>query len=88
VAVVATGLLLGVSRLEWGLLVLAMVVVWTAEIVNTALEFLGDATTADRHPLVAAAKDAAAGAVLVAAVGAALIGALVLAPRLAALWRP
>jgi diacylglycerol kinase (ATP) len=86
VAVVA-GLLLGVSRLEWGLLILAMVAVWGTEILNTALETLGDATTADPDPLVAAAKDAAAGAVLVAATGAVLIGLLVFGPHLAALWR-
>jgi diacylglycerol kinase (ATP) len=85
VAVVAGGLLLGVSRLEWGLLILAMVAVWTTEILNTALESLGDATAPDHDPLVAVAKDAAAGAVLVAAIGAALIGVLVLGPHLVAL---
>jgi diacylglycerol kinase len=82
VAVVAAGFYLGVSRLEWCLLVLAMVVVWSAEALNTAVEALADAVSADEHPLVAMAKDTAAGAVLIAAVGALVVGALVLVPRL------
>jgi diacylglycerol kinase (ATP) len=54
---------------------------------NTALEVLADAVAPDPHPLVGRAKDAAAGAVLVAALGAAAIGLLVLGPRLWALLR-
>ncbi len=82
VIVIAAGFLLGVSRLEWCLLVLAMVAVWSAEALNTAVEALGDAVSADQHPLVARAKDAAAGAVLIAAVGAAISGILIFMPRL------
>jgi len=82
VVVVGAGLFFGVSRLEWCLLVLAMVAVWSAEALNTAVEALGNALSADRHPLVAQAKDAAAGAVLIAAVGAAIIGLLVFLPPL------
>jgi diacylglycerol kinase (ATP) len=73
---------LGVSRLEWAALVLAMAVVWAAETMNSALEHLADATSADRDPRIGRAKDAAAGAVLLAAVGAAIVGLLVLGPPL------
>jgi diacylglycerol kinase (ATP) len=85
-AVVAAGLLVGVSRLDWGLLALALAAVWTAEILNTAVEWLGDAVTKDAHPLVGAAKDAAAGAVVVAATGAVVVGIVVFGPRLLELW--
>lgn len=77
-AVVALGLLLGISYVDWCWLVLAIALVWVAECLNTALELLADATSPDPHPLVGRAKDAAAGAVLCAAIGAALIGLLVL----------
>jgi diacylglycerol kinase (ATP) len=87
-AVVAAGLGLEVSRLEWCWLVVAIAMVWAAEAMNTALETLADATQPHRDPLVGRAKDAAAGAVLVAAAGAALIGLLVLGPHLWALLRP
>ena len=83
--VIALGLYFDVSRLEWCALVLAITVVWGAEGLNTALELLADAAVPSRHPLVAKAKDAAAGAVLLAAIGAAVVGLLVLWPHLRSL---
>ncbi len=61
-----------------------MMAVWTAEGINTALERLADAVTTDHHQLIGQAKDAAAGAVLIAAIGAATIGLLVMGPHLLA----
>ena len=80
--VVAVGLLAGLTRLEWFVLVLAIVAVWTAESLNTAFEFLCDVTSPEFHPLVEKAKDVAAGAVLITAIGATAIGLLVFAPYL------
>lgn len=82
VAVCAVGAWLELTRLEWSALVLAMAVVWAAELSNTALELLCDVVSPEAHPLVARAKDAAAGAVLIAAAGAAVVGLLVLGPPL------
>jgi diacylglycerol kinase (ATP) len=84
VAVVALGSLLDVSRGDWCWLAVAIALVWSAECLNTAVEELGDATARGPDPRVGRAKDAAAGAVLVAAVGASVIGALVLGPPLVA----
>jgi diacylglycerol kinase (ATP) len=81
-AVVATGLVLGLSRAEWCWLVLAMTLVWMAEALNTALEFLADAVTQEFHPLILQAKDVAAAAVLIAAIGALVIGLMVFGPHL------
>ena len=79
--------LLEISRLEWCFIVLAVVTVWTTEALNTALELLCDAAVPESHPLVGRAKDVAAGAVLVGATGAAIIGLLVLGPHALALIR-
>ena len=79
--VVIAGMALRVSATEWCLLVLAMMGVWTAEAINTAMEQLSDAVSPQDHPLVGRAKDAAAGAVLLSAIGAAVIGLIVFAPR-------
>ncbi len=79
--VVAAGFLFGVSAAEWCWLILAITGVWTAEALNTALEFLADAASPEFHPLIKRSKDVAAGAVLIAAIGAALIGLLVLGPH-------
>lgn len=82
VVVVVAGLVLGLSRPEWCWLVLAMTLVWMAEALNTALEFLADAVTQEFHPLILQAKDVAAAAVLIAAIGALVIGLLVFGPHL------
>ncbi len=81
--VVAAGLALRLSRGEWCCVVLAIMAVWTAEGLNTAVEFLADAAVPQRHPLVEKAKDVAAGAVLISAVGAVVIGAVVFVPHFA-----
>lgn len=81
-AVVALGFYVGLSRSEWCLVVLAMALVWSAEAVNTAFEALCDVASPDLHPLVERAKDVAAGAVLLAAAGAAVVGVLVFGPHL------
>lgn len=80
VAVCALGLLLGLSTADWCWIVLAIMSVWTAEALNTAFEFLADAASPEFHPLVKHAKDVAAGAVLIAAIGATVIATLVFWP--------
>jgi diacylglycerol kinase (ATP) len=86
-AVIAAGFALRLTTGEWCWVVLAMVAVWTAEALNTAFEFLCDVASPEFHPLVQKSKDVAAGAVLVSAVGALVIGLLVLGPKLLALMR-
>jgi diacylglycerol kinase (ATP) len=80
IAVLIAGVLLDISRAEWCWIVLAIVAVWTAEALNTALEFLTDVASPEFHPIAGQAKDVAAGAVLIAAMGASLIGAIVFGP--------
>ena len=85
-ATLGAGLLalaLGLSPLEWCALALAIGLVWLAEALNTALELLCDLASREPHPLVARAKDVAAGGVLAAALAAALVGLLLFAPKLA-----
>ena len=81
--VVAMGLSFGVSSSDWCWLVLAIMAVWSSEALNTAFEFLADVASPEFHPIVEHAKDVASGAVLIAAIGAAVIGALVFWPYVA-----
>lgn len=80
VVVVIAGLLFRITVAEWCWLVLAIMVVWTAEALNTAFEFLADATSPEYHPLVKHSKDVAAGAVLISAIGAVVVGLMVFGP--------
>jgi diacylglycerol kinase len=68
-------------------LVLACAAVWTAEALNTAFEYLADATTKEFDPLIGRAKDVAAGAVLITAIAAVIVGALVFTPYIVVLIR-
>jgi diacylglycerol kinase (ATP) len=83
-AVVAVGLWLGLSRTEWAIIVLTIGLVLSAEAFNTVAEAAVDLATAEYHPLAKVAKDVAAGAVLLMAIAAVIVGLLILGPPL---WR-
>lgn len=85
VSVIVAGIAVGLSRSDWCWIVLAIVGVWTAEALNTAFEFLCDVASPHFHPRVKHAKDVAAGAVLLCAIGAVILGALIFIPRLRSL---
>lgn len=78
-AVIIVGIHFGLTKAEWCWIILAIVSVWTAEALNTAFEFLTDVASPGFHPLAAKAKDVAAGAVLITAIGS-IIGLLILGP--------
>jgi diacylglycerol kinase (ATP) len=82
ILVCAAGAVLSLSAGEWRWLVVAIVMVWIAETTNTAFEHLCDLVSPEFHPSVQKAKDIAAGAVLIAAIGAAVIGLSIFGPRL------
>lgn len=82
-AVCAAGLALKVSNTDWRWLIVAIVLVWIGETINTAFEHLCDVVHPEYCLPVKASKDIAAGAVLICAAGAALIGAMVFIPYLA-----
>jgi diacylglycerol kinase len=77
VVVFALGWVFNLQRLEWCFLIIAVMLVWVAEGMNTALEAIADAVHPDHHPLIGRAKDVAAAAVLIAAAGAVFIGILI-----------
>jgi diacylglycerol kinase (ATP) len=85
VAVVLLAFWFAITTVEWLALILAIVAVWSAEALNTALELLCDVASPEFHPMVKQAKDVAAAAVLIAAVGAIAVGLLIFGPRLLAL---
>ena len=74
-----------VGVLEWCAVVLAIGAVWSAEAINTGLEFLADEVSGAPRELIGKAKDLGAAGVLLSSVAAAVVGALVFGPRLLAL---
>jgi len=80
--VLAAALFFHISAADWCWIILAISIVWTAEALNTAFEFLADAASPEFHPLVRDAKDVAAGAVLFTAIAASIIGVIIFWPYL------
>ena len=80
--VVVVGCFLDISGVEWALLTLAVGLVLALELLNTAGERLVDILSPDHDPRYGMVKDILAGAVLVAALAAVVVGALIFLPKL------
>lgn len=82
--VVMVGAWLRLPGTAWAILALTIGMVLVTEMVNTAAEALVDLASPDYHPLAKLVKDVAAGAVLVIAITAVVVGLIVLGPPLLA----
>lgn len=90
IIVLALGIWLGLSPVEWALIIAAVASVFAGEMLNTVVELTVDLITLEQNPLAKKAKDVAAGAVLVASIAAAAVGLVILGPllwnKLSAFW--
>jgi diacylglycerol kinase len=77
--VVAAGAVLQVDLYEWCLLLLCITVVIAAEMFNSALESMAKAITGEPDPHLGNSLDIAAAAVLLASIGASLVGTIIFA---------
>ena len=82
VCVLVAGALLGLSAMEWVAVAIVIGMVISAEVVNSALERTADFVKAERDDRKRDIKDLAAGAVLICAVGAAVVGVIIFLPYL------
>ncbi|MGI6002117.1 MAG: diacylglycerol kinase family protein [Lachnospiraceae bacterium] len=82
VLVVIGGFVLHISQIEWFICLILFGLVMSLEMVNTAIEATVDLVTQERKPLAKKAKDVAAGAVLISAIMAAIIGCIIFIPKL------
>lgn len=82
ILVVFFGTVLGLSATEWCICLVLFGLVMALELVNTAVEAVVDLVTEERKPLAKIAKDTAAGAVLIAAIMAAVIGCIIFLPKI------
>lgn len=82
VCVLAAGWWFQLARWEWVAIVLCIAMVLAMEAMNTALEYLADRVSTERHPLIGKAKDVAAAAVFMSALCAVVVGLLLFIPKL------
>ena len=84
--VVGTGFYFHITSSEWAIIAIAIGLVISAELFNTAIESLTDLATQEIHPLAKTAKDCAAAAVLVCAILAVILGGIIFIPYLVQLF--
>ncbi|SKB63809.1 diacylglycerol kinase (ATP) [Parapedobacter luteus] len=83
-AAIALGIGMHLSASDWCWITLCIALVFVAELINTAIESVVNLVSPAYHPLAKKAKDAAAGAVLIAAVFSLVVGGIIFLPKL---WR-
>lgn len=81
IAVISLGIITRITMGEWLAILLAIGIVWVAEMFNTCIEKLMDFISPDHHPQIKFIKDVSAGAVLVAAMIALAIGLIIFIPH-------
>ncbi len=82
IVVIILGFLLKLNKIEWCLCIIAIALVISAELFNTAIETVVDMISPEQNPKAKLAKDIAAAAVLAMAIGAAILGVIIFAPKI------
>lgn len=82
VMVILLGFMLKIDKIEWMMCIFAITIVTSAELFNTAIETTVDMITQEKNEKAKIAKDVSAGAVLVAAIGAAIVGLIIFLPKI------
>lgn len=74
------GMWLGISRIEWALMIVVITIVWLAEFINAGIEAAIDIAAPDIHPMAQVGKDVSSAAVLLGVMASIVVGLLILAP--------
>lgn len=77
IVIFTVGFWLGISRMEWVAIVLAITIVWLAEFLNAGIEAAVDLASPEIHPMAKVGKDVASAAVLLAVVASIIVGLLI-----------
>ena len=80
--VIILGLLYKISKVEWMICIILFSIVIAGELINTAIEITVDIAMPEKNEKAKRAKDVSAGAVLVLAIGAAIIGLIIFIPKI------
>ena len=82
IVVIISGFAFGISWTEWKFIIFAIVMVFSAEIINTSIENLVDLVTLEQNDKAKIVKDSSAAFVLILSIGAAAIGLIVFVPHI------
>ncbi|MCX6275879.1 MAG: diacylglycerol kinase family protein [Bacteroidetes bacterium] len=79
---IGMGFYFSISVTEWCFIIFAIAIVWIAELLNTALEYITDFVSPEYNDIAGKVKDIAASAALVAAIASAVIGLIIFIPKM------
>ncbi|MDL2211501.1 diacylglycerol kinase family protein [Erysipelotrichaceae bacterium OttesenSCG-928-M19] len=79
---ISLGFLVGLSKMEWIAIAFATIIVFTFEVMNTAIENIIDLVSPEYNVLAGKIKDISAGAVLLSTIGAVIIGIIIFYPKI------
>lgn len=79
---ISMGFFFSISTTEWCFIIFSIAFVFSAEAFNTAIEHLTNLVSPDYNKLAGKTKDAAAAAVLLAAIGSAIVGIIIFLPKI------
>lgn len=85
ILVILAGFFFQITKEEWILICLVSAFVFSAEAINSSIEFLADEVTLEKKDKIGKAKDLAASAVLLAAISAIIIGFIIFIPKIVTL---
>ena len=82
ITAIVLGIFLNISATEWLFVISCSMLVLSLELLNTASENICNIITNEINPVIKIVKDIAAGAVLVSAIGSAIIGVIIFLPKI------
>lgn len=85
-SVIFAGFFFQITKIEWFIISFTILLMFTAEMVNTALESMTDLITTEHRKKAKIAKDVSAGMVLINAIGSVVIGLIIFIPYINSLF--
>ncbi len=86
ILVIIAGFVFKISHTEWLIIILILGLIYSMELINTALESTVDLATSEYKPLAKKAKDTVSAAVLVFAITSVIAGLIIFIPKIIALF--
>lgn len=83
ILVIIAGFIFKLTKIEWCIITIVIALVISAELINTAIETIVDMISPQKNPSAKLVKDISAGAVLVLAIGAVIVGLIIFIPKIA-----
>lgn len=82
ILVIILGIYLKLNLIEWSIITIAIVIVISAELFNTAIETIVDMVSPQKNEKAKLAKDISAGAVLISAIISVIVGLIIFIPKI------